>query len=142
MNKKGPVIVIEDDEDDQDFLSEVFRKLDYPNEVIFFNDGEAAYQFLRGNNVLPFIILSDINMPKLNGFQLREKFKNDADLHMKSVPYVFFTTALTRQAVTDAYRLSVQGFFEKRPNMKELEKTISSIMEYWLRCAAPNHFIE
>ncbi len=39
MNKNGPIIVIEDDEDDQEDLRLVFEKLNYPNEVIFFSDG-------------------------------------------------------------------------------------------------------
>lgn len=42
MNKKGPVIVIEDDPDDQAFLEHVFENLDYPNKIIFFDDGEKA----------------------------------------------------------------------------------------------------
>jgi hypothetical protein len=40
MNKSGPVIIIEDDQDDQEVLAEVFRRLEYPNEIIFFSDGE------------------------------------------------------------------------------------------------------
>ena len=38
MNKNGPVIIIEDDKDDQDFLTEIFQKLNYPNKIIFFSD--------------------------------------------------------------------------------------------------------
>jgi len=38
MNKNGPVIIIEDDGDDQDFLTEVFQNLNYPNKIIFFSD--------------------------------------------------------------------------------------------------------
>ena len=89
---------------------------------------------------MPFIILSDINMPKLTGFELREKLKTDANLALRCIPYLFFSTALNQKAVIDAYSLSVQGFFVKQSSMAELEKTISVIMEYWKRCAAPNNF--
>ncbi|MEO6733580.1 MAG: response regulator [Ferruginibacter sp.] len=140
MNKNGPVIVIEDDADDRDFLMEVFTKLNYPNKVIYFSDGQRALDFLNGSTVLPFLILSDINMPKLDGFQLRNKLKTDAALQLKCIPYLFFSTALNQKAVIDAYSLSVQGFFVKQTSISELEKTISVIMEYWKRCAAPNNF--
>ena len=40
-----------------------------------------------------------------------------------------------------AHSLSVQGFFLKQNTMEELEKTIGIIMEYWIRCAAPNNFL-
>ena len=140
MNKNGPVIIIEDDEDDQDFLKEVFQNLKYPNDLLFFYDGQEALDFLNKTDTIPFIILSDINMPKLDGFALRTKLKTDAQLDIKCIPYLFFTTALNQKAVIDAYSLSVQGFFVKQTSMAELEKTITVIMEYWKRCAAPNNF--
>jgi DNA-binding NarL/FixJ family response regulator len=86
------------------------------------------------------LILSDINLPRLDGFALREKIKLDAKLQLKCIPYLFFTTASTQKSVVDAYSLSVQGFFIKQNNMAELEKTISVIMEYWQRCTSPNSF--
>ena len=140
MNKKGPVIIIEDDGDDQDFLTEVFQKLNYPNKIIFFNDSQKALDFLNRADTIPFLILSDINMPKLSGFELRNKLRVDAQLQLKCIPYLFLTTALNEQTVIDAYSASVQGFFVKQNSIEELEKTISVIMEYWLRCAAPNNF--
>jgi len=141
VNKDGPVIVIEDDTDDQDFLTEIFRKLNYHNKILFFSDGEEALAYINTTSELPFLILSDINLPKLNGFALREKLKTDSNLSNKCIPYLFFSTASNQQAVVDAYSLSVQGFFVKPNSMVELEKTISAIMEYWRRCAAPNDFV-
>ena len=140
MNKKGPVIIIEDDDDDQFILKQIFEKLNYPNKVIFFNDGEKALDFLNKADTIPFLILSDINMPKLNGFDLRNKLKLDADLAIKCIPYLFFSTALNQEMVINAYSVSAQGFFVKENSMEELEKTVTVIMDYWLKCAAPNNF--
>jgi len=140
MNKTGPVIIIEDDEDDQFILKEVFKKLNYPNQVIFFTDGEKALEFLNKAETIPFLILSDINMPKLNGFALRNKLREDEKLSIKCIPYLFFSTALNQQSVIDAYSTSAQGFFVKSNSIQEIEKTIFVIMEYWLKCAAPNNF--
>jgi CheY-like chemotaxis protein len=142
VNKNGPIIIIEDDEDDQDFLTEIFQKLNYQNKILFFFDGQEALDHINTSDELPFLILSDINMPKLNGFALREKLKTDAKLSNKCIPYLFFSTALNQKTVIDAYSQSVQGFFVKQNSMDELEKTISAIMEYWRRCAAPNDFSE
>jgi CheY-like chemotaxis protein len=142
VNKNGPIIIIEDDADDQDFLTEIFQKLNYQNKILFFFDGQKALDHLNTSDELPFLILSDINMPKLNGFALRDKLKTDSKLSNKCIPYLFFSTALNQQSVIDAYSQSVQGFFVKQSSMVELEKTISAIMEYWRRCAAPNDFTE
>jgi CheY-like chemotaxis protein len=140
MNSDGPVIIIEDDVDDKEILQEVFEKLGYSNELLFFADGELALDFLNSSQAIPFIILSDINMPKLDGFALRDKIKMDANLQMKCIPYLFFSTASSQKAVVEAYSLSVQGFFVKQDSILELEKTITVIMEYWKRCVAPKHF--
>jgi DNA-binding NarL/FixJ family response regulator len=64
----------------------------------------------------------------------------DAQLQIKCIPYLFFSTASSQKAVVDAYSLSVQGFFIKQNSMAELEKTIWVIMEYWKRCVSPNRF--
>jgi len=140
MNKNGPVIIIEDDRDDQDFLTEVFQNLNYPNKIIFFGDPQKALDFLNRAETVPFLILSDINMPKLSGFELRNKLRTDEQLQLKCIPYLFFSTALNEQTVIDAYSASVQGFFVKPNSIEELEKTIRVIMEYWMRCVAPNNF--
>jgi len=140
MNKNGPIIIVEDDIDDQLLLEEVFVSLGYPNKRIYFPDGEKALEYLNKTENSPFLILSDINMPKLNGFELRQKLHTDAALQIKCIPYLFFSTAINQKMVIDAYSMSAQGFFVKENSFAELEKTIGTIMEYWLRCAAPNNF--
>lgn len=140
MNRKGPVIIIEDDADDQEILTEVFESLKYSNEILFFRDGLEALDFLNKANTVPFLILSDINMPKLDGFELRNKIRTDAALQLKCIPYLFFSTSTSQQAVVDAYSMSVQGFFIKENKMSEIRETIKVIMDYWTRCVAPNSF--
>ncbi|MEJ7611465.1 MAG: response regulator [Ferruginibacter sp.] len=137
MNKKGPIIVIEDDEDDREMLKEIFTKLDYSNEIVFFEDGHEALRYLQDAGDHPFLILSDINMPKLNGFELRDKINTNEKLSLKCIPYLFFTTSSTPQIVIDAYSKSVQGFFVKPRSHLALEKTIKMIIEYWQECEAP-----
>lgn len=140
MNKIGPIVVIEDDEDDQEVLTEIFRRLGHENELIFFQDGNIALDFLNKTDLHPFLILSDINMPKINGFQLRQKIFEIEALKLKCIPYLFFTSSSHKKEVVDAYGMSVQGFFVKPNSMQELENTIRRIMEYWQECIAPNHF--
>ncbi len=137
MNKNGPVIIIEDDIDDQVFLKMVFKKLDYPNEVLFFVDGEEALEYLNKPTTTPFLILSDIATPKLNGFAMREKLKTDADLSIRCIPYLFFTKAAEQKEVIEAYSASAQGFFIRQTELSKLEKMIAIIMDYWKICDTP-----
>lgn len=71
MNRLVPIIIIEDDVDDREIFQDVFNALPYKHEVIFFEDGYSALAYLTETDIEPFIIFSDINMPKLNGIELR-----------------------------------------------------------------------
>ena len=140
MNKNGPVVVIEDDEDDQLMLNEIFKELNYENKILFFKDGNDALAYLNKTEIAPFLILSDVNMPKINGFELRNKVYTDQQLHLKCIPYLFFTTHSTKESVIDAYNLVVQGFFIKPSNYNKMRSTIQIIMEYWKECIAPSEY--
>jgi CheY-like chemotaxis protein len=139
LNKSGPIIIIEDDEDDQLILEDIFENLDFKNKIIFFGDGEAALEYLTTTDIEPFLILSDINMPKLNGIALREKINTNEDLRIKCIPYLFFTTTAEQKHVVDAYSKSVQGFFVKPHSLEKLSRIMKIIVEYWQECESPNY---
>ncbi len=139
MNKNGAIIIIEDDIDDQEMFDEVFRELDYKNEIIFFNDGQEALAHLTSNSSEPFIVFSDINMPKLNGMELRRKVHENEDIRIKTIPYLFFTTSAEQKDVIDAYSKSIQGFFVKPSNFQDLKRIIRIIVEYWQSCESPHY---
>ncbi|MBC7850669.1 MAG: hypothetical protein H7Y31_13090 [Chitinophagaceae bacterium] len=54
MNKSGPIVVIEDDLDDQEILVEIFHKLGYENKIIYFVDGNDALAYLNQSDTQPF----------------------------------------------------------------------------------------
>ena len=141
MNKKGPIIVIEDDRDDREMLQVAFKDLNYPNQVCYFETGKKALAYLQDDTIYPFLIISDINLPELNGFELRKMVHTNEGLAAKCIPYVFFSTGVDKKAVHDAYTMSVQGFFKKPESYDALIGTLRKIIEYWLECYSPNQFI-
>ena len=140
MTKNGAILVLDDDKDDQLIVKEVFQKLGYPNEVVYFCDGEDAWNYLNSTNAMPLLIISDIRMPKVDGHELMTKLQNSQDLRLRSIPYVFVTAAVPEEVLVDAYANSTQGFFVKPLNYDELENIIKCIVEYWRRCASPSPF--
>jgi len=138
MNQNGAIIIIEDDIDDQELFSVVFKELNFKNEIIFFKDGQEALAFLISDSNEPFIVFSDINMPKLNGMELRKQIHENENIRLKTIPYLFFTTSATQDAVIEAYSKSIQGFFVKPHNFEDLKELIKTIVEYWQKCVSPN----
>lgn len=139
MNKTGPIIIIEDDIDDQEVLEDIFKELNYENKLIFFGDSEEALNYLIETSIEPFLVISDINMPKLSGLELREKVINNEDLRLKSIPYLFFSTSAEQKHVIDAYSRSIQGFFIKPGRYEKLKHMMMKIVEYWQECESPNY---
>lgn len=129
MSKTGPIIVIEDDEDDKEILEKVFKELKIKNEVIFFLESEKALFYLIHSPIQPFLILSDLNMPKLSGLELREEIHTNEDLRLKCIPYLIFSTGAEQKHVIDAYSKSVQGFFIKPHSFDKVKSIIKTIVE-------------
>ncbi|MHC0444683.1 response regulator [Flavobacterium phragmitis] len=130
MNRNGEIIVIEDDEDDRLMLGEIFESLDIPSKVTYFSDPTKVMGYLSGTKVKPFLILSDINMPGLNGYQLREKILSDGELEKKCVPYIFLSTSKAPLDVEKAFSYPIHGYFEKKFDFKEYQNIISGIVQY------------
>jgi CheY-like chemotaxis protein len=140
MNKTGPIVIIEDNKGDQRLLEEIFKNLDFGNVLLFFTNGLEALEYLNKTDQTPFLIISDINMPHISGFELRSKIHENAALSLKCVPFLFFSTGADKKSVSDAYGMSVQGFFRKPMDVNDLERTMKKIVEYWKECIAPSDY--
>jgi CheY-like chemotaxis protein len=136
MNKRGPIIIIDDDADDQELIREMFVELNLPNEVRIFPDGESAINYLDDPGIHPFLIISDIKMPRMDGFELRDMLSRKSP-QLKATPFLFFTTGGTPQSLNYAYGLSVQGVFQKPVRFTEWKQTMHNIVQYWNSCLAP-----
>jgi len=71
MDKAGPIVIIDDDPDDQELMKELLTELTGPQEIVIFDNSDAALEFLRKPEVKPFLILSDIKMPISGEFDWR-----------------------------------------------------------------------
>jgi CheY-like chemotaxis protein len=129
----GPIIIVDDDDDDHYIIRRVCEKLvDTP--VLFFTDGEKALAYLKVTQERPFIILCDVNMPVMNGLELKQSINRDDDLKRKQIPFVFFSTSAMASIVKDAFDMGVQGFFIKAQSLDDMEKTLRIIFDYWAKC--------
>lgn len=140
MSLQGPIVCVEDDEDDQFLLRHAIQQMGVTNPLLFFSNGVEALEFLENTPIQPFLILCDINMPLLNGIELRRQINASAYLREKAIPFVFLTTTATEETVREAYRGLVQGFYQKSPSASGLLQQIRHIIEYWKGCLHPNSF--
>jgi len=135
----GPIIIVDDDTDDQEIYAEAIKALNIPNEIKFFDAGKDTLDYLYATNEQPFIILSDINMPAMTGLQFKEKIQQDDFLRCKGIPFVFISTNASAGAVRKAHELSVQGYFQKPNSMEDIKSMLKTLFEYWELCKHINN---
>lgn len=137
MHKNGPIIIIEDDADDQELLNEIFKELNVPNLLKFFNSCLQAFNYLFTTVEKPFLIISDINLPAMTGLELGKKIMENNVTRGKSIPFIFLTTSNDRHSIAKAYEMPVQGFFVKPSSIAELKDMMRMILDYWKVCRHP-----
>ncbi|GAB3752207.1 response regulator [Spirosoma pomorum] len=138
MTSKAPIVVIEDDADDQVFIEQAMADLAIENPVVFFSNGVEAIAYLLATPEAPLVILSDVNMPAMSGIELRQLIDLNEYLKLKCIPFVFLTTAADQHLVNTAYRMTIQGFFKKERTFAGLTDQLRSILDYWDKCLHPN----
>lgn len=140
MSQTGPILLVDDDEDDFELLRQVLEDEQIENALLHFTDGKQVLEYLESTEEPAFLILSDINMPKIGGLELKKLINENESLRKKSIPFILFTTTAAQHAVRQAYDLSVQGFFVKGDTMQELARLVKLIVDYWKECRHPNYF--
>lgn len=137
MKKDGQIIIIDDDEDDRLIFEDILKTLNLPNEIVLLSDSTMAIDFLKQEHIKPFMVISDINMPRMNGFEMRDEILKDPALTEKTLPFIFFTTVGNGYTVEEAFKRSIQGYFHKTSDMKQLRETLQEIVDYWRDAIIP-----
>lgn len=141
MFRKGPIIIIDDDTDDQEILDELTLELVPGAQLRNFSNGADALEYLETTKEQPFIILCDVNMPLMNGLELLETIQTTPYLKKKCIPFIMLSTSGDRRYVENAYDLNVHGFFKKPSEMKQLRLILELTFEFWAKCLHPHNII-
>jgi CheY-like chemotaxis protein len=141
MSAHGPIIVVDDDNDDQILVRKAIEESGIENRCIFFDKSHDAWIYLKETTDKPLVIISDINLPEQSGIEFKRQVDEDPYLRLKSIPFVFLSTSGDRELVNKAFKdMTVQGFFQKPSSFHELKVMLRRIVEYWVTSKHPNSF--
>lgn len=136
-----PILYIDDDADDQYLFKNAITSLGINRRIISFSNGAEALHYLESQKIHPFIIFCDVNMPKMDGFQLRKKISENKELSLNCVPFIFYSTNADRRFVNQAYELTVQGYFKKPSDNEKIKEQLKKIIDYWSECRHPDNLL-
>ncbi len=134
VNNTVNILLVEDDELDAESLQYSFKKKRIANPIQVACDGLEALEILRGENdheqiPSPFMILLDLNMPRMNGIEFLEAIRNDEELK-KTVVFVL-TTSDDDRDVLAAYDNQVAGYMVKSRVGEDFMEMINMLDHYW-----------
>lgn len=128
--EKRPLLLVEDDEVDVLSLERALARLPaaFPIEVA--RHGEAALEWLRSeNHPLPFLILLDINMPRMNGHEFLSEMRRDPAL--RTLPVAVLTTSPHEADRDRLYQLGIMAYLVKPTRSEEYVEMLRSLAEFW-----------
>jgi CheY-like chemotaxis protein len=132
-----PILLVEDDMIDAIIAQRAFNDLKITNKLVHKVDGEDALAYLRDKtNEKPCVILLDLNMPRMNGFEFLKIVK--ADDVLKRIPVVVLTTSTGDQDVLKGFNLGVAGYIVKPVNYMQFVEAMRALNMYWTLSRLPN----
>jgi CheY-like chemotaxis protein len=127
------ILLVEDDDGDARAIERAFRQARIANEIHRVIDGVEALDVLRGDIgthlIPPYIVLADINMPRMNGIELIKTMRQDEVLK-RSIVFML-TTSRNDEDVVAAYELNVAGYILKSRAGEDFANVVHLIDCYW-----------
>ena len=129
------ILLVEDSPGDVRLTKESLGEAKVRNSMIVASDGVEAMACLRregqyANTPRPDLILLDLNLPRMNGFEVLDAIKEDPDL--KRIPVVILTTSQAEQDIIRSYDLYANAYVNKPVDLEQFIRVVKSIEDFWL----------
>jgi CheY-like chemotaxis protein len=132
----GRILLVEDDPRDVELTLTALDEYNLANEVVVAPDGEQALDFLyyRGNYMQrarenPAVLLLDLKLPKVSGFEVLKQIKEDEQL--KTIPVVVLTSSREEKDKAATYELGVNAYVVKPVDFHEFVDAIKKLGVFW-----------
>jgi DNA-binding response OmpR family regulator len=127
-------LLVDDEEGDIELAKMALAESSHSFHVMVAANGKDALSLLRkepphADAPTPDLVLLDLNMPQMNGYELLREMKADATL--TAIPVVVLTTSDVEHDVVATYDLGAAGYITKPVDMDELFKAVHSVAKYW-----------
>jgi CheY-like chemotaxis protein len=136
MNELGRILIVEDDPKDVELTLTALEEYNLANEVVVTRDSEEAldYLYCRGNfntrtGDNPAVLLLDLKLPKVDGWEVLQQIKSDEKLRM--IPVVVLTSSREESDMVASYKLGVNGYVVKPVDFYEFVNAIKELGIFW-----------
>lgn len=131
-------MMADDDVDDREFVREAFDRSGFRGEFRYVEDGGALVEYLKRAKEkprdrtcpMPDLILLDLNMPRVDGYEALKLIKSDDGL--RRIPIVVLSTSESESDIQKTYDQGVNSFITKPSGFEDLVEMAGRLKKYWL----------
>jgi len=143
MANERPILLVEDNPDDEALTLRAFGKNKITNPVVVARDGVEALDYLFGSgahagrdtSVMPAVILLDLKLPRIDGLEVLRRIR--AGENTSLLPVVVLTTSKEQQDISEAYRLGANSYIRKPVDFERFIQAVGQLGVYWLSLNEP-----
>jgi two-component system response regulator len=143
LPQKHLVLLVEDNQDDVELTLRAIKHHNLTQEVVVAKNGVEALDFLfargayagRDTTDLPQVVLLDINLPLVNGFEVLKQIRGNSTTQL--VPVVMLSTSAEPRDVEDSYTLRANSYVRKLVNFTDFTQAVGDVAQYWLTLNEP-----
>ena len=135
--RRKPILVVEDDPLDREMIELAFKRAAVESPVVTVSNGQEAQDYLQAQGQfrerhpedLPALIVLDLNMPRVDGFEFLRQVKPTPDL--AAIPVVVLTTSEFDKDMSQSYALGAKSCITKPGDFERLVEVARAVHEYW-----------
>lgn len=135
--RRKPILVVEDDPVDREMIELAFKRAAIESPVVTVSDGQEALDYLQAQGRflerhpedLPAVIVLDLDMPRVNGFEFLHRVKPTPDF--AAIPVVVLTTSEFDKDLSQSYALRANSCITKPGDFERLVEVARAVHEYW-----------
>jgi CheY-like chemotaxis protein len=143
MNARVDILLVEDNPNDLELAIRALKRANVTERLQIARDGEEAVDFIFGSGPFagrkisdgPKLILLDLKLPKIDGFEVLRRIKGDQRTRM--IPVVVLTTSKEQQDVVEGYKCGVNSYIVKPVNFDQFAAAVRELGFYWLQLNQP-----
>jgi|SRR5580698_977994 two-component system response regulator len=132
------ILLVEDNPDDEALTLRALKKNNIENKVVVARDGVEAIDYLFGTGIyagrdpcdLPQIVLLDLKLPKMNGFEVLTKLRGNP--RTKLLPVIILTSSKEQKDLTLGYGLGANSYVRKPVDFEQFVEAVKQLALYWL----------
>jgi CheY-like chemotaxis protein len=120
------IAVVEDDADDREFITSALRKYSDNLRISVFRSGSDFMHELNSHVCVPDLIVTDLRMPLMSGFEVINEVKQN--METRTIPVVVLSTSGNEEDINKAKKLGASGYYIKPFSIEEYFEITSNII--------------